>query len=190
MLCGHKKITNSFFFGVSSKCKCNDWATRLVCTSDCVSTASGRPRPEPGTVVTVTTTFRLIEHVSLCALRQHRVVLHMTSIISWWSRCGATSGSNRSTPTRLSLSREQFACNLLTSVDQSLSAGDAKCQGTSFHQPCAMRHTPSSSSCHLPSSYFFAISRSGSVLLLLRLGTMWSCDRRWRWRNVECVFTR
>lgn len=94
---GRKKITKTKknSFGVSSKCKCNDWATRLVCTSDCVSTqqrVAGKPRPEWVGVghsgncchYLLANRTRLVMRITAASCH-----LHMTSIISWWSRCGA-----------------------------------------------------------------------------------------------------
>lgn len=77
--CNGPRAKNSL--GFSSKCKCNAigqpawFAHRIV--SAPLGASGHWPRPSQwGTVATVATTFWLIEHVSLCALRmlQHRVI--------------------------------------------------------------------------------------------------------------------
>lgn len=119
-----------------------DWATRLVCTSDCVSStrrewplAPAEPVGHSGNCChhLLANRTRLVMRITDAAASCH---LHMTSIISWRSRCGAIDSI-----ARLSLSREQFACDFADKCRSIIISW--RWQMSRHILTCAMRHTPS-----------------------------------------------
>lgn len=169
-----------------------DWATRLVCTSDCVSStrrewplAPAEPVGHSGSCChhLLANRTRLVMRITDGAASCH---LHMTSIISWRSRYGAIhSNPAPSLHGEVVITTRSICLQLCWQVSINhypLEMANVKAHPSMRHVPYAITNPPAAA--------FHPLTFRNQLLYLLLLGTLWSCDRRWRRRFVECVFTR
>lgn len=169
-----------------------DWATRLVCTSDCVSSTRRQwplARAEPVRHSAscchhlLANRTRLVMRITDGAASCH---LHMTSIISWRSRYGAIDSNPAPTLHGEVVIITRAICLQLcwqVSINHyQLEMANVKAHPSMRHVPYAITNPPAAA--------FHPLTFRNQLLYLLLLGTLWLCDRRWRRRFVECVFTR